>query len=89
MAARKKSAARKQTSARRSSSRAPRDALALLRADHQTVQGLFDKFEKARGEDRKASLAREICNELKVHCANRGRDFLSCGARSHSRRRPA
>ncbi|HUP94884.1 MAG TPA: hemerythrin domain-containing protein [Burkholderiales bacterium] len=66
MAARK-SAARKQTSARRSSSRAPRDALALLRADHQTVEGLFDKFEKARGEDRKASLAQQICSELKVH----------------------
>ena len=67
MAARKKPAPRKQTSARRSPSRAPRDALALLRADHQTVQGLFDKFEKARGEDRKASLAQQICSELKVH----------------------
>jgi hemerythrin superfamily protein len=67
MAARKKTAARKQTSARRSSSRAPRDALALLRADHQTVQALFVRFEKARGEDRKASLARQICSELKVH----------------------
>ena len=67
MAARKKPAARKQTSARRSSPRAPRDALALLRADHQTVQALFDKFGKARGEDRKASLAQQICSELKVH----------------------
>ena len=67
MAARKKTAARKQTPARRSASRAPRDALALLRADHQTVQGLFDKFDKARGEDRKTSLARQICSELKVH----------------------
>ena len=67
MAARKKPAPRKPTSARRSSSRAPRDALALLRADHQTVQGLFDKFEKARGEDRKNSLAQQICSELKVH----------------------
>jgi hemerythrin superfamily protein len=67
MAARKKTAARKQTSARRSPSRAPRDALALLRADHQTVQVLFDKFGKARGEDRKAGLAQQICSELKVH----------------------
>jgi hemerythrin HHE cation binding domain-containing protein len=67
MAARKKPAARKQPSARRSSSRVPRDALALLRADHQTVQGLFDKFEKARGDDRKNSLAQQICSELKVH----------------------
>ena len=44
MAARKKPAARKQTSARLSPSRAPRDALSLLRADHQTVQALFDKI---------------------------------------------
>ena len=67
MAARKKPAARKPASARRSPSRAPRDALALLRADHQTVQELFDKFEKARSEDRKNSLAQQICSELKVH----------------------
>ena len=65
MAARKKSSARKTASSGKRSGTA-RDALALLRADHQTVQGLFDKFEKARG-DRKGSLAEEICNELTVH----------------------
>ena len=68
MAARKKSPARKQKSSRkRSSASAPRDALALLRADHQTVQELFDKFEKTRSDDRKTALAEQICNELKVH----------------------
>src|SRR5215212_5353373 len=67
MAARKKTAARKQTTARRSSARGPRDALALLRADHQAVQQLFDQFEKARGEERKSKLAEKICSELKVH----------------------
>ena len=79
MAARKKSAARKQSSAKKKSSsrkksasgrsgssRTP-DALALLRADHTLVQGLFDKFESARGEDRKSALAEQICNELTVH----------------------
>ena len=67
MAARKKSS-RKQSS-RKSSRRsaAPRDAIALLRADHQLVQELFDKFEKTRAEDRKAALAEQICNELTVH----------------------
>ncbi len=45
----------------------PQDAIQLLRADHRKVQGLFDQFEKARGEDRKAELAQEICAELKVH----------------------
>jgi hemerythrin superfamily protein len=43
------------------------DAIQLLRADHRKVQDLFDQFEKARGEDRKAELARKICMELKVH----------------------
>ena len=46
---------------------APQDAIQLLRADHRKVQGLFDQFEKARGDDKKAELAQEICAELKVH----------------------
>jgi hemerythrin superfamily protein len=69
MAARK-SSGRKQSSKRKSKARrsaAPRDALALLRADHQTVQEMFDKFEKTRGEDRKSALAEQICNELTIH----------------------
>jgi hemerythrin superfamily protein len=45
----------------------PQDAVQLLRADHRKVQGLFDQFGKARGEDRKEALARKICTELKVH----------------------
>jgi hemerythrin superfamily protein len=78
MAARKQSSKRKQptstqrSSARKSASsrkstRQPSDALALLRADHQTVQGLFDQFEKTRSEDRKAAIAEQICNELTIH----------------------
>lgn len=43
------------------------DAVELLRADHRKVQDLFHQFEKARSDDRKAELAREICAELKVH----------------------
>jgi hemerythrin superfamily protein len=46
---------------------APEDAIQLLRADHHKVQDLFDQFEKARGENRKAELAQKICAELKVH----------------------
>lgn len=46
---------------------APQDAIQLLRADHRKVQALFDQFEKARGDDKKAELAQEICAELKVH----------------------
>lgn len=69
MAASKKSSARKQTSSRKrsASSSTPRDAVALLRADHQMVQELFDKYEKTRSEDRKGALAEQICKELTVH----------------------
>ena len=62
----RRSGARKSASANRST-RQPSDAIALLRADHQMVQGLFDQFEKTRSEDRKAALAEQICNELKIH----------------------
>lgn len=43
------------------------DAIALLKADHRKVEGLFEQFGKARADDRKQALAHEICNELKIH----------------------
>ena len=42
------------------------DAIALLKADHRTVEGLFAKFEKADEGD-KQEIAEEICNDLKIH----------------------
>ncbi len=42
------------------------DAIALLKADHRTVEDLFEKFEKARSGQKQA-IARQICNELKIH----------------------
>ncbi|BBE34141.1 hemerythrin domain-containing protein [Sphingosinicella microcystinivorans] len=45
------------------------DAIALLKADHRKVEDLFEQFEKARTDDRKQTLAREICSELKIHTA--------------------
>ncbi len=45
----------------------PKDAIALLKADHRKVEGLFADFEKAKDSKRKASLVAEICTELKVH----------------------
>lgn len=42
------------------------DAIALLKADHRKVEGLFEKFESA-GSASKQKLAMEICNELKIH----------------------
>ena len=43
------------------------DAIALLKADHRTVEELFAKFEKASGDGRKQAIAEQICNELKIH----------------------
>ena len=42
------------------------DAIALLKADHRKVEDLFAKFEKARDDNRKKALAREICLELQL-----------------------
>ncbi|MGQ0659650.1 hemerythrin domain-containing protein [Sphingosinicella sp.] len=43
------------------------DAIALLKADHRTVENLFASYENARGMERKRKLAGEICDELKIH----------------------
>ena len=46
---------------------AKKDAIALLKADHRKVEELFEKFEKAKGTERKKALADEICMELSIH----------------------
>jgi hemerythrin superfamily protein len=43
------------------------DAIALLKADHRKVEGLFAQFEKAKASSRKKELAQQICLELSVH----------------------
>ena len=45
------------------------DAIALLKADHRKVEGLFEKFESAKSPAKKQTLAQEICTELLVHAA--------------------
>ena len=45
----------------------PMDAIALLKADHRKVEGLFARFERAKDKRVKKSLATEICTELTVH----------------------
>jgi hemerythrin superfamily protein len=52
--------------ARGASQRQP-DAIALLKADHRQVEEWFEQFEKARDDDRKQTLATQICTALKVH----------------------
>lgn len=43
------------------------DAIALLKADHRKVEGLFAQFEKTKADSRKKALADQICLELSVH----------------------
>jgi len=44
-----------------------KDAVALLKQDHRTVEDLFAQFEKAGGDGRKQKLATQICLELSIH----------------------
>jgi Hemerythrin HHE cation binding domain len=43
------------------------DAIALLKADHRKVEGLFAQYEAATGKGKKQQLAEQICMELTVH----------------------
>ena len=46
-----------------------RDAITLLRADHQQVKQWFAQFAKATDPRRQTTLARSICHALRVHTA--------------------
>lgn len=55
------------TSTKPKTSAAAKDAIALLKADHGTVSGLFADYEKTDSSKKKKSLVAEICTELSVH----------------------
>jgi hemerythrin superfamily protein len=44
-----------------------KDAIALLKADHEAVAQLFAAFEKTRSVSKKKALVQEICTALTVH----------------------
>lgn len=44
-----------------------KDAIALLKEDHDEVEKLFKSFNSASGSERKQKLARQICRELTIH----------------------
>jgi hemerythrin superfamily protein len=44
-----------------------KDAIALLKADHEEVSRLFAEYEKARSAASKKALVAEICTALSVH----------------------
>jgi hemerythrin superfamily protein len=58
--------AKKPTKARKGG-KTPKDAIALLKADHRQVEDWFEQFEKARSPQRKQMLASNICQALRVH----------------------
>ncbi len=67
----KKAPAKKTSSSSRASGGAARDAIALLKADHKEVKGLFEEYEQmaeaeAEAEERQ-TLAEQICDMLTVH----------------------
>jgi hemerythrin superfamily protein len=43
------------------------DAIALLKADHREVEEMFAQLAKSRSKDKKARLAQQICQALKLH----------------------
>lgn len=44
-----------------------KEAIALLRADHQAVSKLFEEYEAARSSSKKMQIVSRICMELTVH----------------------
>lgn len=62
-----KKKAKKKATRRTSGRSAPKDAVALLKADHRQVEEWFEQFEKSRSDQKKLELAKNICNALTVH----------------------
>ena len=44
-----------------------RNAIALLKADHQAVTQLFEEYEKTRSVTKKKALVAQVCTALSVH----------------------
>ena len=55
------------TAASDNAKRVPKDAIALLEADHEAVSKLFAEYEKTRSVPNKKALVAEICTALSVH----------------------
>ena len=55
------------TSAAAKTQPAPKDAIALLKADHEAVSQLFADYEKTRSVPNKKALVAQICTALSVH----------------------
>jgi hemerythrin superfamily protein len=58
---------RRPSAGKRKSTATSKDAIALLKADHRQVEEWFGQFLKSRSGEKKAKLARQICEALRVH----------------------
>jgi hemerythrin superfamily protein len=54
-------------SVKNASSPKPKEATALLRADHKLVSGLFVEYEKTKSSPKKKQIVAQICTELTIH----------------------
>ena len=45
----------------------PKDAIAMLKADHQRVRDLFQEYEAAQDQQAKRDIAEEAFVELEMH----------------------
>lgn len=57
----------KKVAVRKKAAPKAQDALALLKADHRLVSGLFADFEKTRSANKQKQIVERICTELVVH----------------------
>ncbi|MDB5476775.1 MAG: hemerythrin cation binding region [Phenylobacterium sp.] len=58
----------RQAAARKAAETRAKDAIALLKADHRKVEGLFAKYEEAKANDaRKQQIFQQIAMELRIH----------------------
>lgn len=55
------------TTATQKAKPAPKDAIAMLKADHMAVSKMFAEYEKSRSVAKKRDLVAEICTALSVH----------------------
>lgn len=55
------------TTATQKAKPAPKDAIAMLKADHVAVSKMFAEYEKSRSIAKKRDLVAEICTALSVH----------------------
>jgi hemerythrin superfamily protein len=63
----RKSTALKKSNLPKKSTPKVKDAIAILRADHTLVSGLFAEYEMTRSVPKKKALVSQICTELSVH----------------------